>query len=183
MFSFGHGRRVRPSLKSLSFSVVFSLVTLYLTVFLGLFGGWVFVPILIAALVALGVALFRLRGVAAGLPPPRGKGSVTRIDARRTMRDGILILVGGSLLMIGLFGSVFLVSPSVFFFPVVFGLMSGLPLSVVAFFGLTAWLENKNGGRIFFVTVETTEGGKTVLVKSVELRPVRDEGLPPVRQT
>jgi hypothetical protein len=179
LLDFGDRKRVRPSLKSLFFSVVVCLAALYLTLFLGPFGSGAYVPVLIAAVIALGVSLLRLRGLLAGLPPPYGRGKVTRIDSRRTARDGVLLILGSAFLIVALFGSVLVVKPSEFFFPAIFGLMLGFPLSVAVFFGFTAGLESRTKSRIFSVAAETKEGGKAVLVKSVELRPARKDSRPP----
>lgn len=175
MFEPVYKKRVRPSLKSLFFSAAVSSAALCVTVLLSSYSFAVYAPFLIAALVALGVSLFRLRGVRSGLPLPYGKGTVTRIDARRTARDGLLMVFGTLLLTVALFGSVFVASPTVLFFPVAFGLMLGLPLSEVIFFGLTARLESLSGSRIFLITEETTEEGKAVLVKSIELKPASEK--------
>ena len=172
MYETGYRKRIRPSLRSFSFSTAFFLAALCATIVLDPFGNAIYFPILIAALVASGVSMFRLSGLRSSLPPPYGKGKVTRIDSRRTARDGILILLGGVLSMMGLFASVLLVRPALFFFPATFGLMLGLPVSQVIFFGAVTRFENASGSKIFSITEETTEEGKEVLVKSIELRPV-----------
>jgi archaellum biogenesis protein FlaJ (TadC family) len=171
-------KRLRPSVKSLCFSIGLLCVALLAAVFLVPFGGEIYFPILIAAFIALGISLFRVRGLRTGLPPPYGSGSVTRIDARRTARDGILLVVGMLVVMVGLFGSVLVVDPALFFFPVTFGLVIGLPLSQVAFFGIIASLESRENGRIYSVTEETTEEGEPVLLKSLQLKPTGEKSKP-----
>jgi hypothetical protein len=68
-------------------------------------------------------------------------------------------------------GTVFFL-PADIFFVVVVGLMAGLPMNEIVFFALVTWTESRYQSRIFSVTDETSQGGRDVLVKSVELAPI-----------
>jgi hypothetical protein len=172
MFSSDQRRRLRPSLKSLGLSLVVCPSALYLG--WQFFGNLFYAPLLAALAVALAPTWFRMRGLRSSLPEPYGNGRVSTIDASAAARSGLLIVLVGMISMVGLMGSVFILPPVVFFV-LVFGLMAGLPLNEVVFFGLVTRLERKTHSRIFAVTEETSESGRTVLVKTVELTPLSSD--------
>jgi hypothetical protein len=162
----GHRRRLRPSLKSLGLSLLVCPSALYIGWLF--FGYYFYVPLLASLAVALALAWFRMRGVSASLPEPYGKGRTTTIDADAAARSGLLVVLAGILSSVGLMGTVFFL-PADIFFVVVVGLMAGLPMNEIVFFALVARIERKCRSRIFSVTDETSQGGKDVLAKSVEL--------------
>ncbi len=172
MFEPAYRRRAKPSARNLVFSLVVFAAALTFTLAAGLFGSRVYLPLAVGAASALGVAFVRTRGVRLGLPKPYGSSRVIRIDSKRSARDGLLLVLGGIVVILGLFGSVELVSPFLFFFPVTFGLMMGLPLSQALFFALVSRLEGATHSTIFIITEDITENGKEVLLKSIEAAPV-----------
>ena len=124
----------------------------------------------LSAIIAVGtvVSWVKLRGLRDGLPEPFGKGKVSIIDAKSAARSGMLVTLGGVFLTIGVLGSVFIFPPEAFFAGV-FGLTGGFPFAQILFFVLVYRLERAGKGRIFTVTEETEEDGRSVLRKSVEL--------------
>jgi|GEM_PF-706592 hypothetical protein len=164
-------KRLRPTLKSLGLSLIVCPSALYLG--WSLFGYLFYAPLLASLAVALVIVWFRMRGLRSALPEPYGNGRVSTIDASAAARTGFLIILGGILLMVGVMGSFyFLPSEYMALFVLVFGLMAGLPLNEIVFFALVTGLERKSRSRIFAVTEETSESGRTVLVKTVELAPL-----------
>lgn len=168
MLGSGERRRLRPSLKSLGLSLVVCPSVLYV--------GWLsfydfYVPLLASLAVAFVLAWFRMRGVSAALPEPYGRGRIVTIDANATARSGRLVVLAAVLSLVGLMGTVYILPPDIFFV-VVIGLMAGLPMNEIIFFGLVTRTESKCRSRIFSVTDETSQGGKDVIVKSVELAPL-----------
>lgn len=141
-----------------------------------LYFGWLsfydfYIPLLASLTVALVLAWFRMRGVRAALPEPYGKGRTKTIDADAAARSGLLIVLAGILSLVGLMGTVYILPPDIFLV-VVIGLMAGLPMNEIVFFALVTWTESRYQSRIFSVTDETSQGGRDVLVKSVELAPI-----------
>lgn len=132
-----------------------------------------YLPIVATASVCGIVSWFRVRGLRMALPEPYGAGRVSTIDAKSTVRSGLMIVLGGVLALVVLLGSVYLLPPHVFF-AAVFGLVAGLPLSEVVFFLQVALLEKKANGRIFSISEESRRGDEPVLVKTVELVPSSD---------
>lgn len=136
------------------------------------FGTLFYAPLLVSLAVGLAATLFRYRGLRSSLPEPYGGGKASTIDASKVERSGYLVILGGIFFMVVFIGSFYLFpSEYVAIFVLAFGLMAGLPLNEIVFFGLVARLEMKSRSRIFAVTEEASEGGKTVLVKTVELAP------------
>lgn len=150
-----------------------SLVVCPSALYLGwvLFGDLFYAPLLASLAVALALVWFRMRGLRSGLPEPYGNGKVSTIDAASAARSGMLIILGGILSMVLLLGSVYFL-PWLAFFVLVFSLMAGLPLNEIVLFALVARLERRSQSRIFSVTEETSQNGKTVLVRTVELAPL-----------
>lgn len=171
-------KRARPSVRSLAFSLAVCLLGVYFTVTAGLFGALLYVPLAVAVGVGLAVCAFRSRGLLLSLPSPYGRGKITRIDARSTYRDGILLMVGGVASVAGIFASVYFVSPFILFFPLTFGLMIGLPLSQPLYYASVRYFEGISKSRIFVMTEEVTENDRTVLLKTAELRPMHPDGAP-----
>ena len=122
-----------------------------------------------AAALALSVYLFRSFTLKSGMPPPYGRGEVTKLDSRRSMRDGVLIVLGGAGSLFAVFATAYLFNPFLVFFPLVLGLMMGLPLSQVLYFLHVGRLEQITRSRIYSVTEESFEDGMPVLLKSIEL--------------
>ncbi len=176
MFEPVYMRRARPSIASLAFSLAVCGAGLAFTVYAGLFGALLYVPLAIAAVIGIAICAYRFGGLRASLPKPYGEGRVTRIDATATYRHGVLIMVGGVLALVAMFGSVYLVSPFILFFPLVFGLMIGLPLSQALYYASVMRLEERAKGRIFVMTEEVTENDQAVLLKTAELRPMHQDG-------
>lgn len=171
MFGSDQRRRLRPTLKSLGLSLVVCPSALILG--WSLFGYLFYAPLLASLAVALAVVWFRMRGLKSALPEPYGNGRVSKIDARTAVRSGVLIILAGVLSLVVFMGGFYLLPSEAFFlFVLVFGLMAGLPLSEIVFFALVTRLERKSKSRILAVTEETSENGKTVLVKTVELAPL-----------
>jgi hypothetical protein len=135
-----------------------------------LFSASFYVPLATAILVCFIVTWFRFRGLKSGLPKPYGRGRSTSVNARKAMRGGILIMLGGILGVVLVLGSVYFLPP-VAFFALVFGLMAGLPLEELVFFSIVTRLERTSKTRIFSVTEETTEDEDVVLVKTIEMSP------------
>ncbi len=155
-------------MKSLGLSIAVCSAALYLAALL--FGYLDFyMPFAAVLVIALAALWLRARGLRSGLPEPYGKGKVSTTDTKRATRVGLLIALGGALSTVVLLASVFFLPPAVFI-AVVFGIMAGLPLNEVVFFALVARYERISKSRIFLITEETEEGGKTALVKTFELR-------------
>jgi len=167
MFASGRDRRVRPSKKSLVLSLLVSAGGLYLSVWA--FGYLAYLPLTVSLLVALVAFAYRTRGLRSGLPEPYGRGKATTTDTAHATRIGLLMTLGGVLVTLFLFGSVFFLPP-IFFLTVVFGIIVGLPVNEIAFFGLVERYEWKTETRIFQVTEETEHEGRAALVKSLEMR-------------
>lgn len=172
MLSPGQRKRLRPGLKSLGLSLVLCPCAVYLG--WRFFGYELYLPLLGSLAVALSLAWFRMRGVSSSLPEPYGKGRMTTIDAEAAVRSGLLLVVGCTLAIVGLMGSVYFL-PAFAFFAVVIGLTAGLPMSEIVVFVLLTRLERKSRSRIFSVIEETSRDGKDVLVKSVEMAPLSPE--------
>ncbi len=175
MFETTYRRRVRPSRTSLVYSASLAVVTALFALWTGIIGLQLYAPAAIAAASALAILLFRVRNLRLAFPHPYGQGRVTKIDSRKSMRDGVLIIVGAALSIGGVFASAYLVSPLLIFFPVVIGLMIGLPCSQLLFFAFVLSSERAVGSKIYAVSEETTEDGRAVLLKSVELSAKRPE--------
>ena len=155
-------------MKSLGMSAVVCPAALYLaSLFFGYY--YFYMPLAAVLIVAFAVVWFRTRGLRSGLPQPYGKGRASTTDAKKAVRQGLLIVLGGALATVGLLGSVYFLPPPVFF-AVVFGLAAGLPLNEIAFFVLVTRLERKSESRIFVITEEAEEGGEAALVKTIEMR-------------
>jgi len=135
-----------------------------------------YVPVTAALVVSLSVTWFRFRGLRSGLPSPYGRGRSSSVSARSAARSGILLMLGGVLSLVLVLGSVYFLPP-VAFFGLVFGLMAGLPLEELVFFGLVTRLERASDTRIFSVTEEAGDEGDLVLVKTVEMVPLLRLGL------
>ena len=168
MFPSGDRRRVRPSVRSIAVSAV--VLAGSLTLASQVFQYYVYAPLLAAIGISLSVTWFRFRSLRSMMPEPYGGGKRSSIDAKKAARSGILIVLGGILTLVVVMGSVF-VLPPVAFFALIFGIMAGLPLEELLFFGLVTRLEKKSETRIFSVTEETGEEESTVLVKTVEMIP------------
>lgn len=160
-------RRARPSLKSLGFSAVIAAVALYLIVYL--FEGLSYAPLSVALAMAVGVYLYRSRGLRRRLPAPYGEGKEETIGAREMTRTGLLMIVGGV---------VFVVLPlaTVFFLPVLFfilylALPLGLALSEIFQFGWLARLEARIGEEVYSITETTEVDGREAVVKTAVLIP------------
>ncbi len=179
MFEPVYRKRVRPSPRSLVYSSAVLAVIVVFTLAINPFAGAIYIPFAIGGAIAVVVALIRQRGVRSGLPPPYGQGKVQRIDARKTARDAMFLIAGSALAFVGVFGSVIVVSPYLLFFPVVYGMMFGLPLSEVLFYLVISRIERTSAGRIYMTTEQATEGGVTLLVKSIELRQTAQSGAKP----
>jgi hypothetical protein len=134
------------------------------------FLGYFYAPLAATLAVSLSVTWFRFRGLKSGLPSPYGQGRATSIDAKKAARSGLLIVLGGVFLLVVVFGSVNFLPP-IAFFALIFGLMAGLPLEELVFFGVVTRLEETSKTLIFSVTEETVRDGDTVLVKTVEMAP------------
>jgi hypothetical protein len=158
-------------------SLVFSLLVTSAVAYLGweLFLYYLYEPLIATAIVALLVAWFRFRGLRSGLPAPYGRGRVSIIDEKASMRSGVLLVLGGIISVGGLMASVYLLPPELYFI-VLIGVVAGLPLSQAVYFALVASVEAKSHSRVFLATEETTRDGADVLVKTVEMVH-RDGGL------
>jgi hypothetical protein len=127
-------------------------------------------PLAVVLVVAFAAVWLRVRGLRSGLPEPYGKGKASTTDAKRAVRLGLLMVLGGVLCTVVLLGSVYFLPPAVFF-AVVFGLTAGLPLSEIVFFVLVTRYERISESRIFLITEETEgEEGRATLVKTFEMR-------------
>jgi hypothetical protein len=170
MFDSDQRRRLRPTLKSLGLSLVVCPSALYLGWYL--FGYLFYDPLLASVAVALVVVLFRMRGLRSSMPEPYGNGRVSTIDANTAARSGLLIVLAGMLSFVAIIGGFyFLPSEALALFVLIFGLMAGLPMNEIVYFALVTRLERKSRSRIFAVMQETSESGRVVVVKSVELAP------------
>ncbi len=153
-------------MKSLVFSIVVSSATAYVGWELLLY--YLYEPLTVAAVVAILVALFRFRSLRSGMPAPFGLGRASVIDEKATARSGFLLVLGGIISVVGLMGSVFFIPPELYFV-LLLGIIAGLPLSVIVFFALVAFVEARSSSRIYLVAEEATKEGETVLVKTVEM--------------
>lgn len=179
MFETAYRRRARPSIKSVTFSAALAAIAVLFAAWTGLFGLQFYAPAAIALFSAFAVLIFRVRGLRAALPKPYGLGRVTRIDPRRSARDGALIVVGGFASLVGVFASAFFLNPFLVFFPLTFGLMAGLPLSQLLYFAAVMRFEAAAGARIYTVTEDSTEDGVAVLLRSAELSPKKPDRASP----
>ena len=175
MFETAYRRRARPSIKSAVFSAALAAIAVLFAAWTGLFGLQLYAPAAVALLSAFAVLIFRVRGLRAALPKPYGLGKVTRIDSRRSARDGVLIVVGGFASLVGVFASAYFLNPFLVFFPLTFGLMIGLPLSQLLYLASVMRFEAMAGGKIYTVSEESTEDGAAVLLKSTELSPKKPD--------
>jgi len=158
-------------MRSLGLSILVCTAALYLAGLLfGLYD--LYIPLAAILLTAIAVVWLRARGLRSGLPSPYGRGKVSKTDAKRAIRQGLLIILGAALSTLVLLGSVYLL-PAAAFFAVVFGLMGGLPLNEIVFFVLVARYERVSGSRIFMVSEEREESGESAVVKTYEMRPRR----------
>jgi hypothetical protein len=178
LFSPAYRRRVRPSRRSLGLSVVVCASALFMAGSQVFFFYQFYMPILATASVCLVVSWFRVRGLRMALPEPYGAGRVSTIDAKSTVRSGLMIVLGGILALVVLLGSVYVLPPPVFF-ATVFGLIAGLPLTEVVLFLQVVLLEKRANGRIFSVSEESRRDGEPVLIKTVELVPSSSSVSPP----
>ena len=159
---------MRPSKKSLGVSVIVCLIGLSFAA--TLFGYYFYFPLAATVVVSLAAFLVRIRGIRSGLPEPYGRGKVSKIDVKGTGRSGFLLLLGGVLSTVGLLATVFFLPPVVFL-ALIFGFISGMPLSEVAYFILVARYEAISGSRIYLITEEAGQPGEAAsLVKSFEMR-------------
>ncbi|MGP8057046.1 MAG: hypothetical protein ACLP9K_05560 [Nitrososphaerales archaeon] len=158
-------------------SLVFSLLVSSAVSYLGweLFLYYLYEPLTATVIVALLVAWFRFRSLRSGLPAPYGRGRVSIIDEKASMRSGLLLVLGGIISVGGLMASVYLLPPELYFI-VLIGVVAGLPLSQAVYFALVASVEATSRSRVLLATEETTRDGVDVLVKTVEMVP-RDGGL------
>ena len=170
MFSSPGRKKARPSMVSLVWSVLIFAATIPLA--WTFFSDYVYVPLIGMAVLAALPSLYRLRGLKRGFPEPYGDGKVSIIDSKSNLRAGYLIVAGGFLCIVLLFGSIFFI-PAFDFFVIIFSLTGGLPLSQVVFFLMVLSIERAAGSRIFVVTDETTQDGTSVLEKTFEMSPGR----------
>lgn len=163
----GGRRRARPSLKSIALSVLVLIGSIYAvtTVFLL---AYIYVPIAAGGVIALAVFAYRGRILFERMPPPYGKGRTSKVDAKSALRSGILLTLLGGLSLIVLMGSVFFLTPDLFF-TLLFGVIIGLPLSEVFFFALTSIYERRSRARIYFFSEETGTEDEPLLLKGVEV--------------
>ncbi len=166
MLQSGDRRMVKPSVRSVVFSLAVALIALVVARYY--FPSDYYVPVASAIVVSLGVTWFMHRRLRPYLPAPYGEGKTSSMDAASTMRSGLLLIVGGIVCLIGVFGSVYLLPPPVYF-SVIFGLMIGLPLAELFYFGLVNRLERSTMTKIYWVTEEKNEGDDLVLLKSVAM--------------
>lgn len=156
---------------SLVLSLVVCPVALYLAAGFP-FDGY-YEPLTAVLLVSLAASWLRLKGMRQHLPKPFGRGEASIIDARAMTASGLFITLGGVVFLVGLLASVRFLPPNADWVPfaIVFGLAAGLPLSEIVYFAQVTRIERTSGGRIYSVTEETEEDGRTVLRKTLELTP------------
>lgn len=140
---------------------------MYLAIFL--FEYIFYLPLLVALAIMFAITFYRMRGLRVRLPKPYGSGMPVYVGPRQTARTGLLILLGGIVLIVLPLASVFFLPP-IAFFTLVFGLISGLPLSEIAFFIAIVYLERLSRSSLFSLTEESERDGKTLLIKTVEMR-------------
>lgn len=154
-------------MKSLGMSILVCPAALYVaSLFFGYY--YFYMPLAAVLVVALAAAWFRIRGLRSGLPEPYGRGKASTTDAKGAARVGLLIVLGGVLCTVVLLGSAYFLPPPVLF-ALVFGLAAGLPLNEIVFFILVTRYERISESRIFLVTEEVEDAGKSALVKTFEL--------------
>ncbi len=172
MFSLPGRRKVRPSKASVAWAIIVLAAALLLAP--ELFAGLSYLPVAAMVCVAAPLAAFRLRSLRQGLPEPWGKGRASVLDSRSTYRSGLLMLVGGGVLIVLLFGSVFFIPP-IDFFIILFGISGGLPLSVVLYYAGVRTVEMKSKSTIFIVVEEEPmEDGQTKATKTLEMSQHRE---------
>jgi len=174
VFRSGGKRRVRPGIKSLALSCFVAPAGLYLSASLPF--RTFLEPLSATLIIALAVSLYRFGRVRERLPQPYGLGKTSVYDPSAMARSGMLIILGGIVLVIGVIGSSLLVPlliPPDAYFSMVFGLMAGLPLSEIVFFGLMSAVERSAKGRVFEISEETEEDSETVLKKTLDIIPRR----------
>jgi len=176
MFSSPGRKKARPSTANLVWSALVFAAAIFLAwTFFSVISPRSFYVDVLFSLIGMGViaalpSLYRLRGLKRGLPEPYGEGRVSIIDSKSASRAGYLLVIGGLLCIVLLFGSVFFI-PVLDLFVIMFSLAGGLPLSQVVFFLMVFSIERAAGSRIFEVIDETTQDGASVLSKTFELSP------------
>ena len=95
------------------------------------------------------------------------------LDSAAMAKEGALIVIAGVALVFGIIGGVFLVPVvgPVAYFSALFGVIAGLPLSEILYFGAISAVERRAKGRIYVIAEEEMQGGNIVLRKTVEVRP------------
>ena len=115
--------------------------------------------------------MYRIRGLKQALPEPYGRGKISIINLKSSVRGGLLIVFGGIACIILLFASVYVI-PVTDFFILMFSITGGFPLSQILFFLMVFSIERTTRSRIFVVvTDETKEDENPVLSRTVELSP------------
>jgi len=166
MFPTSPSSRLRPSLKSLSLSVIVVAVSSY--VVLGLLGLAAYPSFVLALAIAVVTLLYREAGLRSRLPEPFGRGEVSTLTAGDMRRTGILIVIGGILLVVVPVASVSFLPP-LYFFTLIFGIVIGFPVSEVVYFARVAMVERRLGGVLRTYTAESDAGGEEMLIRSVRL--------------
>ncbi|MBI3858862.1 MAG: hypothetical protein HY296_01270 [Thaumarchaeota archaeon] len=161
-------KRARPSRKSIVWSTILVVTAILLSQPVFLYEAYV--PEIAMAVTAGTVSAYRLRALLRGMPEPHGRGKVTVIDEGAAAKTGGLLVVGGILSIVVLLGSIFLVG-SYYVLAIMLGLAGGLPLSQLSYFAIVLWIEKRTKSNIMVIAEESTQDGRSVLIKTVEMIP------------
>jgi hypothetical protein len=166
MFPTSSSRRVRPSFKSLLFSVLIVGIAAY--TLLSLLDGEAFLSLILALGIALGILAYRNSSLQSRLPEPHGRGRPAYVGVAQMRRTGILLIIGGILVVVIPIASVSFLPP-LYFFTLIFGIIIGFPSSEVLFFLRVNQLETRLGGTFRSVTEESDADGEQLLIKTVRI--------------
>lgn len=164
--SIPEGKKVVPSLKSLTLSlVVFSIST---GLALYLFEYEFYMPLLVALAVACLLSYVRFRSLRSRLPEPYGKGLVTYSDSEQAQRMGLLLIAGGVLLIVVPIASLAFLPP-LYFFSLIFGIVSGLPAVEILYFAGVSMMQRSYSSTFVSMTERTEKDGAEVVVRWLEV--------------
>jgi len=165
--------KIRPSNKSVGFTAVLSVVSVYVSVVVLGETALLFTFPLALGVVAL-VVFMRTRPLKRGLPEPVGRGLDWEIRSGQAMRQGVLVVLLGIAMLFVPIALLFYL-PGWLVIGAVLGIVTGLSLSDSVFSVWIVRIERQTRSEIFSVTELVEEGGKQLLVKSVELIPRADD--------
>lgn len=161
--------KIRPTKKSIGFTGILSVLSIYVSIIV--LGETALLLTFPLALGVLALVIFlRTSPVKRGLPAPVGRGLDLEIRSREAMSQGVLVLILGIVMLFVPIALLFYL-PGWLVIGVVLGIVMGLSLSDSVFSVWITMIERQTKSEIFSVTELVEEGGRQLLVKSVELIP------------